>query len=215
MKIYNLPDDKLNLAIFFDMDGTLYSHNVYMLKQVDLLIERLASVQSKSFEQMKIEINRYQDKWAAMNGGKKISLGNTFLNFGISMEENIKWREELCRPEDFLKPDKRLRSALEQLACRFTLAVVTNNPVSVAVKTLSVLGVYDILHKIVGLDTCCVSKPDKVIFLTAADLCCTVPEKCVSVGDRFDIDISLPLELGMGGILADGVEDVYELPSIL
>jgi phosphoglycolate phosphatase/putative hydrolase of the HAD superfamily len=34
------------------------------------------------------------------------------------------------------------------------------------------------------------------------------------VGDRYDIDITLPLELGMGGVLVDGVEDVYRLPEI-
>ncbi|MDR2796887.1 MAG: HAD family hydrolase, partial [Treponema sp.] len=32
-----------------------------------------------------------------------------------------------------------------------------------------------------------------------------------SVGDRYDMDIALPLSLGMGGILVDGVEDVYHL----
>jgi phosphoglycolate phosphatase/putative hydrolase of the HAD superfamily len=35
------------------------------------------------------------------------------------------------------------------------------------------------------------------------------------VGDRYDIDIDLPLKLGMGGILVDGVKDVYKLPGIL
>jgi phosphoglycolate phosphatase/putative hydrolase of the HAD superfamily len=35
------------------------------------------------------------------------------------------------------------------------------------------------------------------------------------VGDRYDIDIALPLELGMGGILVDGVEDVYRLPALI
>jgi phosphoglycolate phosphatase/putative hydrolase of the HAD superfamily len=36
----------------------------------------------------------------------------------------------------------------------------------------------------------------------------------VSIGDRCDIDIALPLELGMGGILVEGVEDVYALGEI-
>jgi phosphoglycolate phosphatase/putative hydrolase of the HAD superfamily len=34
------------------------------------------------------------------------------------------------------------------------------------------------------------------------------------VGDRYDIDIAIPLELGMGGILVDGVEDTCHLPSL-
>ena len=34
---------------------------------------------------------------------------------------------------------------------------------------------------------------------------------CVSVGDRFNIDVELPLKMGMGGVLVEGVEDVYNL----
>jgi phosphoglycolate phosphatase/putative hydrolase of the HAD superfamily len=41
------------------------------------------------------------------------------------------------------------------------------------------------------------------------------PETCVSIGDRYDIDLDIPLQMGMGGILVDGVEDVYCLPELL
>ncbi|GHU60966.1 hypothetical protein FACS189445_2140 [Spirochaetia bacterium] len=54
--------------------------------------------------------------------------------------------------------------------------------------------------------------------LAAADWAPSVPPPltaCVSIGDRYDIDLLLPLELGMGGILVDGVEDVYKVPGIL
>ena len=32
-----------------------------------------------------------------------------------------------------------------------------------------------------------------------------------NVGDRYDMDIKLPLEMGMGGILVNGVEEVYQI----
>jgi hypothetical protein len=32
------------------------------------------------------------------------------------------------------------------------------------------------------------------------------------MGDRYDIDIAVPLKLGMGGILVDGVEDLCTSP---
>jgi len=220
MKVYKLPaclengSASTELAILFDMDCTLYTHDEYAQTQIDLPIKRLADLQGKSFAQMNAEIGEYRKNWADSCGGKSISLGNTFLAFGISIEENIRWREELCRPQDYLCEDKKLRSVLQQLARRFTLAVVTNNPVSVAQKTLSVLGVDDILQKIVGLDTCCLSKPDKRIFLKAAEICGVNPENCISAGDRYDIDIALPLELGMGAVLVDGVEDVYSLVDL-
>ena len=215
MKIFALPLTLENAAIIFDMDGTLYTHEEYLQSQIDLPIRRLAHVQGKKYEQMKTEIDQYRKNWADSRNGQLISLGNTFVAFGISIEENIRWREDLLHPENFLAKDKQLRLALQVLASRFSLVVATNNPVSVAVRTLSVLGVDDILEKIVGLDTCGVSKPDKSIFLKAAELCNTVPRQCISVGDRFDIDIALPLELGMGGILVDGVVDVYKLPEKL
>jgi len=41
------------------------------------------------------------------------------------------------------------------------------------------------------------------------------PETCVSIGDRYDIDLDLPMQMGMGGILVNGVEDVYCLPELL
>ena len=38
-------------------------------------------------------------------------------------------------------------------------------------------------------------------------------ENCLAVGDRYDMDIALPLEMGMGGILVKGVEEVYQIPK--
>ncbi|GHV96069.1 hypothetical protein AGMMS50293_23890 [Spirochaetia bacterium] len=45
--------------------------------------------------------------------------------------------------------------------------------------------------------------------------CAAAPECCLSVGDRYDMDLARPRELGMGGILVDGVADVYGLPALL
>jgi phosphoglycolate phosphatase/putative hydrolase of the HAD superfamily len=213
MKVFRLPVQCK--AVLFDMDCTLYSNPEYGQLQIDLLIEKLAQLQGKTFDEMNNEITLFKKKWAQEHDGQQISIGNTFTHFGISIRKNAQWRKELYHPEQYLVADQRLRSVLEQLESKYTLAVVTNNPVSIAVKTLSVLGVEDLFHEIVGLDTCGVSKPSEEMFMRAAILCGTVPESCVSVGDRYDIDIALPLELGMGGILVDGVEDVYNLPEVL
>jgi FMN phosphatase YigB (HAD superfamily) len=128
---------------------------------------------------------------------------------GISMEQSIRWREESIEPALFLGKDPKLRRALELLSDSFALALVTNNPVLVASTTLRVLGVEDFFTILVGLDTCGVSKPHKAPFLKAGELLNLTPERCVSVGDRYDVDIAPSLELGMGGIMVEGVEDVY------
>jgi len=215
MKLFAIPAEKTIKAVLFDMDSTLYTHDEYAQSQIDLPVMRLAQIQGKSFKQMKIEVAEYRKNWADTHNGKFVSLGDIFLSFGISIKDSVRIREELYRPEDYLVEDKRLRITLAQLASRYKLTIVTNSPVSVAVRTLSILGVYDIFKIIVGLDTCYLSKPDKEIFIKATQLCGVLPQQCISVGDRYDIDIAAPLELGMGGVLVDGVEDVYHLPDIL
>jgi phosphoglycolate phosphatase/putative hydrolase of the HAD superfamily len=217
MKVFRLGDDAA--ALLFDMDSTLYTNAEYARSQIDLPVRRLAELRGLSFEAMNAEIAAYRERWAADHGGRATSLGHVFQAWGVSMEENIRWREALYEPEKYLRADDRLRQTLCALsggdaAAPRALAVVTNNPLSVARRTLAVLGVGDLFPVVVAPDTCGVSKPHRAPYLKAAELLGAAAGSCVSVGDRYDIDIALPLELGMGGILVDGVEDVYQLTKL-
>ena len=212
MKVYRIPP--VCSALIFDMDSTLYTNPEYAGDQIDLPIRRLARLRGRSFDLMKEEIDAYRNTWAKTHG-KNISLANTFKDFGIPLEENIRWREELYEPSRYLKPDPVLRETLESLASRFSFALVTNNPVLVAQRTLAVLGVAEFFTIVVGLDTCKVSKPHQAPFLKALEILGIPSGECIALGDRYDFDIAPPLELGMGGILVDGVEDVYCLKELL
>ncbi|MDR2094550.1 MAG: HAD family hydrolase [Treponema sp.] len=209
MKTYHL--DKKISALIFDMDLTLYSHEEYGRSQIDRLIEKLSERQGLSFAEMRDEIEAYRKDWAASHHDRQLSLSAVLAAWGVSMEENIRWREETYQPERYLHPDPRLRNALEGLSASYALAVVTNNVVSIARRTLAVLGVGHCFRGIVGLDTCGAAKPHREPFLEAARMLGAPPEACVSIGDRYDMDLRTALELGMGGILVDGVEDVYRL----
>ena len=211
MKIYYLP--KKIKALMFDMDLTLYSNAEYGQYQTDSLVERLGLLKGLSFENMKAEVEESRKAWALSHGGKKTSLSGILETYGINTEENVRWRKELFEPGKFLKEDKSLKLSLEKLSSNFVLGVVTNNPVEVAVKTLAALGLQE-FSVIVGLDTCLLAKPHEKPFLRFCDLAGCPPEACVSIGDRYDIDLDIPLKLGMGGILVDGVEDVYLLPGL-
>jgi phosphoglycolate phosphatase/putative hydrolase of the HAD superfamily len=213
VKIYRLPS-RIS-ALVFDMDLTLYTHPEYARLQTGLLVESFGRKMGMEPREARREIEAYRQNWAASHGGQQLSLGAVFAARGVSVEENIRWREEGFEPGLYLKADPLLREALSVLAGSFALAVLTNNPVLVARKTLDALGVADLFTVLTGLDTCRVSKPHRAPFLKTAEDLRLAPECCVSVGDRYDIDIAPPLELGMGGILVDGVGDVYKLPEIL
>lgn len=213
MQVYNLPQ-KIRTLIF-DIDGTLYTSALYVFEQVDVQIRHFAHLRGISENEARAMINRYRKTYSVQHNGKKISLGNTFKAFGIPIETSVAWREKLLEPEHFLKKDESLRTALISLSKKYQLVAVTNNPVNAARKTLAAIGVDDLLPQIVGLDTCGKSKPNIEVLDKACELTQSNYDECVSIGDRYDIDLSLPLEIGMGGILVSGVEEIYSLETVL
>ncbi|MHC6203617.1 HAD family hydrolase [Breznakiellaceae bacterium SP9] len=213
MQTYNLPQHVS--ALIFDMDSTLYSNEEYGRYQIDCLVARAGVKLGKSFEAMQHEVARYRKNWAASHNGEAISLSPIFASYGISMEENIRWRNELYKPEAYLSEDRRLQRTLKLLSQKYVLGLVTNNTTAIAGKTLAIIGVTHAFTAIIGLDTYMKAKPGKEPFLKMAELLGVRPDGCVSIGDRFDIDLKAPLDLGMGGILVSGVEDVYALESLL
>ena len=213
MKLYNIPENIK--TIIFDIDGTLYTNALYVFEQVDAQVRHYAHISGITEKEARDKINAYRKQWSNAHGGKKISLGNTLTAFGISIQTSIQWRNELLNPEHFLKKDERLIKTITELGRHYKLICVTNNPVYAAKRTLGAIGVSDLLPDIIGLDTCMKSKPAQEVLDKAVDLTGSKYQECVSVGDRYDIDLALPLQLGMGGVLVTGVEEVYALQDAL
>lgn len=238
MQIYNLP--KAVKGIIFDIDSTLYTCPKYVFEQVDIQVRHFAHLRGMSEDTARTVIGKWRKEWSGSHGGRKISLGNTLLNFGISIAESIEWRKTLLKPALYLHKDYKMRACLTSLKKRFNIICVTNNPLLPAQKTLEAIGIDDLFINtgcikthayqcadsrasahvrerlgIIALDTCCVSKPAREPFEMALDAMGIRAAECVSVGDRYDIDISLPLEMGMGGILVGGAADVLLLGEVL
>ena len=211
MKIYKIPDDLR--AFIFDIDSTLYTNKAYAFEQVDCQVRQFAKERGITADEARRMVADYRKKFAAEHNGSKVSLGNTLLAFGVPIEQSVQWRRELLEPADFLGRDEQLIETLKILQSKYKLICVTNNPVLPARKTLEAIGVSEFFPDIVGLDTCLKSKPALEPFQTAIERLGEgiKAENCLAVGDRYDMDIALPLEMGMGGILVSGVEEVYQI----
>ena len=218
MIVRSLPD-KFS-ALIFDMDGTLYTHKGYFEWQESSQVARLASHLGIQEEEAAAMMAKEREARRAA-GLPKTSMANLFLGLGrsrgfpIDMTTIIRWREEEIRPAEWLKADPKLREALTVLASRFRLCLLTNNPRSVGMESLTALGVASLFAFVIGLDDSLESKPSPAPFLKACAILGLAPSACVSIGDRMDVDIEPALALGMGGILVEGVEDVYCLPEML
>lgn len=213
MKIHKIPQTIQTLI--FDIDSTLYTNSAYAYEQVDCQVREFAKLKNMTSDEARKLVFNFRKNFAKENNGKKISLGNLLTNFGIPIEQSVQWRNDLMRPEDFLVRDEKLICELQILSKKYKLICVTNNPVKPARKTLEVIGISDFFEHIVGLDTCYKSKPAREPFEKALELTKTAAENAVAIGDRYDLDIELPLRMGMGGIEVSGVEDVYGLNKIL
>lgn len=215
MKIYKIPTDLR--AFIFDIDSTLYTNQAYAFEQVDCQVRQFAKERGITADEARRMVADYRKKFAAEHNGSKVSLGNTLLAFGVPISQSVEWRRQLLEPADFLDRDDRLIETLKILQEKYQLICVTNNPVLPARKTLDAIGISGFFPEIVGLDTCLKSKPAVEPFQTAVDRLSKSAgkeikaENCLAVGDRYDMDIALPLEMGMGGILVSGVEEVYQI----
>lgn len=209
MQVYAVPDDLR--GIVFDIDKTLYSGTAYPEHQEAELLRKLAAELDLSPSHAAGRLDEVRRRWAREHGGSRPSLGNAFLKMGIPIERSVRWREETFKPEGYLSTDRRLRAVLERLADRYALATVTNNPSGVGRRALAALGVADLFPVVIGLDTTGVSKPHRKPFDMVCDQTGLAPQQLLAVGDRYDVDLRIPLSIGMGGILVHGVEDVYRL----
>ena len=159
MKIFKIPQNLK--AIIFDIDGTLYTCPEYVFEQVDVQIRHWSKINGWSNDEGRKKMSAFQENWSKEHGGKKISLGNAFTHFGISIEQSIEWRNSLLHPENFLKKNEELSAALEYLKSKYKLIALTNNPVAAAKKNLAAIGIENQITDIIGLDTCYKSKPAK------------------------------------------------------
>ena len=214
MKIFSLNREMIQ-GIIFDIDLTLYDNRRYYAVQETLLMEQLARHLNRLPDEVKEEIREYRDGAAARTGSRP-ALGPTLgALYGISVEQISTWREEMIAPEEYLSRDEQLKASLSRLSRRYRLAAVTNNPTSIARRTLKTLAVAEYFPTVIGIDITRESKPAMRPFNLVVEKFGCRHENVVSVGDRYEVDLHLPLQHGMAGILVEKVTDVYRLPEVL
>ena len=213
MKIYRIPTSVTTLI--FDIDNTLYRDDHYCDLQVELLVGRFAREMNLSMDSARKLIAQRKELHANTTGGNATSTGNIMLELGVTIAENARWRDELFEPERHLTKDQGTIDALRVLSARYRVAAVTNNTYSIGRRTLSHLGLVSFFSVIVGLDTCYVSKPAVEPYQEALSRLSSSPDQAVSIGDRYSVDMEVPLAMGMGGVLVEKLDDLYCLPEAL
>jgi HAD superfamily hydrolase (TIGR01549 family) len=213
MQVYHIP--KQCEVLLFDIDMTLYYNPEYFRSQIENQIRLLSQEWFWSFEKTEEKIEAFRQQWLEEKG-EKLSFGNTLLyGFGVPISRSVELRDQCITPEDYLKSDPRLKKVLKELHKRYRLVALTNNTSRVGLRTLEVLGVSDLFELVIGLDMTGHSKPHPAVYDYVLEKVKAAPGLITSIGDRYQVDLKKPLDLGMGGVLVNGMEDVYKLPQLL
>jgi len=213
MKVFALDQARIK-GLIFDIDLTLYDNRCYYDFQEKVVSSKLAATVGQPEEHIIAAIHSHREN-IKLQTGRRPPLGVTIAEkYGIPMDELIRWREELIHPEHYLRPDFKLVETIKRLRHRFLIAAVTNNPSSIARRTLEILGVKDFFHPIIGLDVTRESKPTFAPFHLVQREFNLDPGQIVSIGDRYEVDLDVPIKHGMAGILIESLADVYHLPDL-
>jgi HAD superfamily hydrolase (TIGR01549 family) len=214
MKTFSLNKEKAR-ALIFDIDLTLYDNLDYYNSQERLVMEKLAHELERSCDEVIAEVIKLRDD-AQKHQGKRPTLGGTIAgHYGFDIREIVRWREELFEPEQYLDKDHELQNTLAELSGRYMIAAVTNNPASIARRTLKALDIERFFKPVIGLDSTYIPKPSMTPYKLALENLGILAENVIVIGDRYEVDIELPVQYGMGGILVETLDEVRQLNLIL
>jgi putative hydrolase of the HAD superfamily len=201
-------------AIIFDLDGTLYSSDgfaneikrgaaAYIAGLKGITADTAATLIKETRERLSREI------------GQEATLSLVCVELGGSVAGFHETATPLIHPESFLKPDYRVTSLLAKLSQKYDLYLYTNNNQTLTNRILETLDLSGLFEKIFTIEDFWLPKPDRDVLEQIFSTIRRTPDECLFVGDRHDVDLKLPAELGSSCFLVSSIEDLLRLESFL
>lgn len=202
-------------ALFFDLDSTLYRNAAYRQDVAAREMEAVGTALGWSVEETPNRIREHRENLGIRLGRQgPARLTETILDLGLTREWWDTTRAAIYRPEEFLQHDPRIQATFSDILSHGKkIAIASNTPTDVVVRTLRTLGVNeDMLGKvgIFGPDRLGVSKPDPEFFQNGARALGVDPEACLSIGDDEENDGYPAIEAGMGAAIVGGIDHLQE-----
>ena len=201
-------------ALVFDLDGTLYVNRDFG-RLVHLCSCRyIAELKGIADAEADGLIRETKIRLAAETG-MDTTLSHACTALGGDLKELHRRFADEIRPEPYLSPDERLVRLLKSLGSRFDLSIYTNNNRRLSTRIMELIGVAGLFRRLLTIEDCWQPKPDRQALEMVYRAIARKPGECLFVGDRYDIDLRLPAEMGSTVFLATSVEELFPLEKIL
>ncbi len=201
-------------GIVFDLDGTLYVCDRFAAEIQDAAATYIAGVMGISREEAG-ELMAATRLRLAEESGTVQTISAVCTALGGSVREMHRHFERTLRPETHLVRDERVIRLLELLAERFSLYIYTNNNRVLTTRIMDYLGLDGLVRGIFTIDDSWRGKPDEGMVRRVLEEIGLAPNEALFVGDRYDVDLRLPEQLGCPVYLSQSLEQLLRLEDLL
>ena len=225
--------------IFFDLDRTLWDFDYNSRITLNYIFEKL-NLNSRGiksfvsfFETYKV-VNKhlwlkYRDGIITKEKLRSKRFKETLFKLGI-FDQDLSNKISSLYIQNSPKQTKLLPNTkyiLDFLKEKYQLHIITNGFKEVQILKLKNSGIYNYFQNIIISEDVGVLKPNKKIFSYTLDLCQSIPEECLMVGDDLTSDILGAKQVGIDQVFCNYntiraknqptymIHDLVELESIL
>ena len=201
-------------TLVFDLDGTLYA-NMDLGREINRVACRYVAQLRGEDPETAATLIRETKRRLTASRGVDATLSLACCELGADIVELHRRFAAEVEPERFLVADPRVVDLMKRLAGRFGLYVYTNNNTSLAGRILRVLGLADLFREVFTIEFSWRPKPDPETLDLLLTTVAAIPDECLFVGDRYDVDLRFPAARGCGVYLVGGVEELLRLGKLL
>ena len=201
-------------GIVFDLDGTLYVCERFAAEIKAASVTYIAGLRGLGREEAG-QLMAATRRRLTEESGTVQTISAVCKELGGSIQELHRFFASTLRPEAYLVRDERVIRLLEHLAERFSLYIYTNNNRVLTTRIMNYLGLDHITWGIFTIDDEWRSKPDEEMVGRILGKIGLSPHEALFVGDRFDVDLRVPEQLGCPVYLSQNLEQLLRLEELL
>ena len=201
-------------AIVFDLDGTLYVCERFAAEIQAAAVAYIANLRQISREEAGQLIAATRQRLTEESGTVQ-TISAVCGELGGDIRELHRLFERTLRPEMHLVRNVQVIRLLERLKERYSLYIYTNNNRVLTTRILNYLGLDCAMSGIFTIEDEWRSKPDEGMVKRVLEVIGISPQETLFVGDRYDVDLRVPEQLGCPVYLCQNLEQLLRLEELL